>query len=77
MSGIPSSSQELGPEAQRLLDYLRAHPNEQMTVTQIAQTMDCTEEEAKIHLEALAYQGEIEKTRPEGGETVYCRPQRT
>lgn len=77
MSGIPHSSEELGPEVQKLLDFLSARANDQFTVGQLAQEMNCSEEDAKVHLEALAYQGEIEKTRPEGGETVYCRPQKT
>jgi predicted ArsR family transcriptional regulator len=77
MSGIPHSSKELGPNAQALLAYLRDHPNEQFTVEQMAQQVGCTTEEAKTHLEALAYQGEIEKVRPDGGQTMYTRPQRT
>lgn len=77
MSGIPHSSKELGPVAQQLLAYLRDHPNEQFSVDQMARQVGCTTEEAKTHLEALAYQGEIEKVRPDGGETVYTRPQKT
>jgi Fic family protein len=77
MSGIPRTSDQLGPEAQKLLDYLCDHPNEKYTVAQLLDVAGCSEDEAKVHLEALAYQGEIEKERPEGGETVYCRPRRT
>jgi|GEM_PF-2784107 len=77
MSGLPSSSQGLGPEAQQALEYLQAHPNEEFTVEQIAEAMGCSTESAKVHLEALSYQNEIEKRRPEGGETLYCRPRRT
>ena len=77
MSGIPHSSQELSPEAQRLLAFLQNHPNEQFTIGQLAQELGCAEDEAKLGAEALAYQGEIEKVRPEGGETVYSRPRKT
>lgn len=77
MSGIPHSSKELGPTAQQMLAYLRDHPNEQFSVEQMAQQVGCSTEEAKTHLEALAYQGEIEKERPDGGETLYKRPRQT
>lgn len=77
MSGIPGSSQQLGPETQKVLDYLCEHPNEQFTVEQVAQQLGYSEEDAKTRLEALAYQKEITKDRPDGGETVYCRPRRT
>jgi predicted ArsR family transcriptional regulator len=77
MSGIPRSSKELNPDAQRLLKYLSDRPNEQFDLDQLAQAIECAPEEAKVHLEALAYQGEIEKIRPAGGETVYCRPRQT
>lgn len=77
MSGIPHSSDQLSPEAQQMLDYLSNHPNEQFTVTQLCEAIGCSEDDAKVGAEALAYQGEIEKERPEGGETVYSRPRRT
>lgn len=77
MSGIPHSSKELSPEAQRLLAFLQNHPNEQFTIGQLAQELGCPEDDAKVAAEALAYQGEIEKVRPEGGETVYSRPRQT
>jgi predicted ArsR family transcriptional regulator len=77
MSGIPRSSKELGPIAQQLLAYLRDHPNQQFGVEQMAQAIGCSIEEAQTHLEALAYQGEIEKVRPDGGATVYTRPKQT
>lgn len=77
MAGIPRSSDELNPQARQLLAYLADRPNEQFTVTQLAQALNCAEDDAKVSAEALAYQGEIEKERPEGGETVYSRPQRT
>jgi hypothetical protein len=60
-----------------MLDYLSNHPNEQFTVTQLCEVIGCSEDDAKVSAEALAYQGEIEKERPEGGETVYSRPRRT
>lgn len=77
MSGIPHSSDQLSPDAQQVLDYLCAHPNDQVTAAQAARSVGIAEEDAKVHLEALSYQGEIEKSRPAGGETVYCRPRRT
>ncbi len=77
MSGIPHSSNELSPEAQRLLAHLQEHPNERFTVAQLVEMLGGSEDEVKVSAEALAYQGEIEKDRPEGGETVYSRPQRT
>lgn len=77
MSGIPRSSSDLSPEAQQLLAYLSDRPNEQFTVTALADALGYSEDDAKVHAEALAYQGEIEKERPEGGETVYHRPRRT
>lgn len=77
MSGIPHSSDQLSPAAQQVLDYLCAQPNQQVTAAEAARRVGISEEDAKVHLEALSYQGEIEKSRPEGGETVYCRPRRT
>lgn len=77
MSGIPGSSRELGPDAQRLLAYLKDHPNQQFTLEQLADALDSTVEQTQVWLEALDYQGEIEKQHPEGGEPVYTRPRQT
>ncbi len=77
MSGVPHSSNELSPEAQRLLAHLTEHPNAQFTVAQLVEVLGASEDEVKVSAEALAYQGEIEKERPEGGETIYSRPRRT
>lgn len=77
MSGIPHSSNELGPAAQRMLDFLSDRPNQEFTVEQLAQELNESTEEAKVNAEALTYQGEIEKVRPAGGETVYRRPRKT
>jgi predicted ArsR family transcriptional regulator len=77
MAGIPRSSSDLSPDAQRLLDYLRDHPNEQFTLEALAQALGSSADAVQIQLEALEYQGEIEKDHPEGGQAVYFRPQRT
>ncbi len=77
MSGVPHSSNELSPEAQRLLAHLEEHPNAQFTVAQLVEVLGGSEDEVKVSAEALAYQGEIAKERPEGGETIYSRPRRT
>lgn len=77
MAGIPRSSSDLSPQAQQLLDYLRDHPNEQFTLEQLSQALGRVADEVQIQLEALEYQGEIEKAHPAGGAAVYYRPQRT
>lgn len=77
MAGIPRSSSDLSPDAQRLLDYLRDQPNAQFTLEELAQALSSSTDEVQIQLEALEYQGEIEKSHPAGGAAVYFRPQRT
>lgn len=77
MAGIPRSSGDLSPQAQQLLDYLRDHANQQFTLDQLAQAIGSSDDEVQIQLEALEYQGEIEKAHPQGGAAVYSRPQRT
>lgn len=77
MAGIPRSSNDLSPEAQQLLDYLRDHANEQFTLEQLSQALSSSTDEIQIQLEALEYQGEIEKAHPTNGPALYYRPQRT
>ena len=77
MAGIPRSSSDLSPDAQRLLDYLRDHPNAQFTLEELVQALSSSSDEVQIQLEALEYQGEIEKEHPAGGAAVYFRPRQT
>lgn len=77
MAGIPNSSRELSPQAQQLLEFLRQNANQQFTMEQLAQALGRTAEETQMQVEALEYQGEIEKAHPAGGEAVYFRPQHT
>jgi predicted transcriptional regulator len=77
MSGIQNPQQRLGPDAQRILDLLSQHPNQQFEVDDVAQQVGCSEETAQTALEALAFAGEIDKQRTEGGVTLYTRPRKT
>lgn len=77
MSSIQNPQERLGPDAQRILDHLSEHPNEQFEVDAVAQQVGCSEETAQTALEALAFAGEIDKNRTEGGVTMYSRPRKT
>ena len=77
MAGIPRSSGDLSPDAQRLLDYLRDHANTPFTLDALVTALGTDADQLQIQLEALEYQGEVEKDHPTGGPAVYSRPQRT
>lgn len=77
MSNIPDAHAGPNPEAQKIIDYLAAHANEQFTLEQIAQAVGDSEENVQVRLESLEYQSQIEKAHPEGGQAVYSRPRRT
>ncbi len=77
MSSIQNPQERLGPEGQQILDYLSEHANQQFEVDAVAQGVGCSEESAQTALEALAFGGEIDKQRTEGGVTLYSRPRKT
>lgn len=77
MVSAGQASEHLEGTARRILDELCRHPNQRFDVEQIARLVGCSQDEAAIHLEALAYRGEIEKERDAGGHKVYYRPRKT
>ncbi|WP_026369302.1 hypothetical protein [Kallotenue papyrolyticum] len=77
MVSAGQASEPLEATARRILDELCRHPNQRFSVEQIAQLVGCSEADAAIQLEALAYRGEIEKERDAGGHKVYYRPRKT
>lgn len=58
---------------QAILDYLRDNIDHDYGVDELAAATGLSEDEAKIAVEALAYDNEVAKAHTDGGQTVYRR----
>lgn len=73
MAGIPAPNEEQGQRKQSVLDYFCDHLDQPYTAEQVAEATGVGPEDVKIALETLAYEKELVKERPDGGQTVYRR----
>ncbi len=63
--------QQLGPTAQKVLQYLRQNPRTPFAAGDICEVVDCSISEAQTALEALAHAGMVERQESAGGTVTY------